>query len=139
MRWIKKNPLYVAWVIVLAGVLLSLYVSEIMQMEPCDLCWYQRLALFPLAIILGMANYKKDLSVIPYALPLVWIGGVIAVYQALVQFAPATLSGATCGRGDDCTTPVFTFLGFITFPVLSAMGFLAIGVLLVRAAKRGKI
>lgn len=58
--WIRKNNLYSAWVISLFGLFLSLFVGEILEVEPCNLCWYQRIALFPLTILLGIAAYKQD-------------------------------------------------------------------------------
>lgn len=136
MNWVKRNSLYLAWCLTLFGLLLSLFVSEIEQIEPCHLCWYQRIALFPLAIFLGMATYKNDLKMIPYAMPLVGIGAFIALYQAIGQKLPFLLSSATCGFADECATPVFTLFGFITFPFISAMGFVAIGVLLYFAQQK---
>jgi len=135
MNWIQKNALYFAWSLSLFGLLLSLFVSEIERIEPCHLCWYQRIALFPLVIFLGMATYKNDLKMIPYALPLVFIGGFIALYQAVGQKIPFLLSSATCGFADDCVIPVFTLFGFITFPFISFVGFAVIGGLLYMAQK----
>ena len=121
--WIRKNTLYTAWVVSLFGLLLSLFVGEILGVEPCNLCWYQRIALFPLTIILGIAAYKDDAEIVPYALPLASIGAAVALYQTIGQKLPYLFGSATCGYSEACAAPVFSLLGFITFPLLSAAGF----------------
>ncbi len=128
--WIRKNNLYSAWVISLFGLFLSLFVGEILDVEPCNLCWYQRIALFPLAILLGIAAYKDDQSIVPYALPLACIGAAVALYQTIGQKLPFLFGSATCGYAEECAAPVFSLFGFITFPLLSAAGFALISFLL---------
>lgn len=127
--------LFLAWLIALSGALISLYFGEILGIKPCPLCWYQRIALFPLAILLGMAVYKKDESIIPYGLTLATIGFIVAAYQALSQRFPFLDLEAICGKADDCASPIFTLFGFITMPILSATGFFLI-ILFLCFAKR---
>lgn len=119
-----KNSLYWGWVIALAGCGASLYYGELLMIEPCRMCWYQRIALFPLALILGIAAYRNDRSVIRYAYPMAAFGFAVALIQAVGIHFPSL---QICGK--ECAKPIFTFLG-ATFPDLSAIGFLAIGVLL---------
>jgi disulfide bond formation protein DsbB len=136
MKWVLKNTLYTAWVLCLFGMLMSLFISEVERIEPCHLCWYQRIALFPLVLLLGMATYKNNLAIVSYAMPLVVIGGLIAFYQTLGQKLPFLLSNATCGFADECVGSNLSLFGFISFPFISALGFTAIGLLLYVAKKK---
>lgn len=111
-----------AWVIALVGTLLSLFYSAILMEEPCTLCWYQRIALFPLSVQLGIAAYHKDFPFAKYAYPLCVFGFLIAVYQSILPLMPVPKS---CGTGGDCSEPMPLFLG-IPFPWLSALGFVLI-------------
>lgn len=130
MKAIFKNPLYLAWLISLIGLIASLFIGEVLHNTPCALCWYQRIALFPLAVLLGIGAYESDRKIFRYAFPFVVFGSLIAFYQTLIQWFPSLEIHAVCGYGHDCSTPVFALLGFITFPFLSFLGFLAIGILL---------
>ncbi len=127
MKWIEDNSLYFAWLISLSGLLISLFTGELLRIEPCHLCWYQRIALFPLSIILGMAVYRNEIKIVPYVLPLVAIGSLIALYQVIGQKFPFLFSASTCGLVDECANPVFKLFGFLTFPLLSFFGFILIG------------
>lgn len=78
------NPstrLYLAWVVALIATLGSLYLSEVRGYQPCILCWYQRIAMYPLALLLGIAALRDDLDTRRYAMPLAGIGLVISLIQ----------------------------------------------------------
>lgn len=75
--------LYLAWVVALVGLIGSLYLGEISGVQPCTYCWYQRVALYPLALLLGIACYRDDRGIVVYALPLALMGAVIALLQTL--------------------------------------------------------
>ncbi len=107
----------------------SLYYSEVADFAPCDLCWYQRIAMYPLAIILAIAAYRKDLGVRRYSYPLVVVGAVIALYQYVLQLRPGLESGF-CGVDASCTERYIWQFGFISFPFMSLVGFALIFVLL---------
>ena len=107
----------------------SLYYSEVAEFAPCDLCWYQRIAMYPLAIILGMAAYRKDVGIRRYAYPLVVIGAAIALYQYVLQLKPSLESGF-CGVDASCTERYIWQFGFISFPFMSLVGFAMIFTLL---------
>jgi disulfide bond formation protein DsbB len=121
----KKNLLYFCWLIVLLGCAVSLYYGEILMIEPCRMCWYQRMALFPLALLLGVGTYRNDRTVIRYAIPLCAFGMIVAVLQAIGIHFP---SFQICGR--ECAKPIFSLFGWITFPDLSAAGFALVGSIL---------
>ncbi len=132
---VRAYALYLAWLIALSGLLVSLYFGEVLHMEPCRLCWYQRIALFPLVLFLGIAAYKDDRQLGLYCLPLVLIGALFAFYQEITTHFPAFHSHLLCEHPDYCTIPIFSLFGFLSFPLLSALGFVAIGVLLVVGKK----
>lgn len=134
-HWIRNYALYLAWAVSVFGAVLSLYFGEILEIEPCNLCWYQRVFLFPLAILLGIGAYKDDRKIVPYALPLAAMGALVAIYHTAGQWIPELLREAVCGQGQDCRTPIFTLFGFINFPFLSAAGFILIFALLLLARK----
>lgn len=128
MSWLREHALYLAWIISLAGFALSLFFGEVLHLEPCRLCWYQRIALFPLVLFLGMAIYKNEPRLVVYSLPLVFLGAFLALYQTLTLYFPALQVEALCGQGH--CAPLFSLFGFLTFPLLSFLGFFAIGLFL---------
>ncbi|WP_348662636.1 disulfide bond formation protein B [Chlamydia vaughanii] len=128
IKLLRNYGLYFAWLICCTGTLTSIYYSYILNIEPCVLCYYQRICLFPLSIILGIATYRNDIFIKIYTLPLSLIGMAIAIYQICLQ----EISGMTidiCGRVS-CSTKLFIF-GFITIPMASALAFCAISCLLI--------
>ena len=72
MTFLQKYTLYFIWVFASLAVLVSLYFSVILHLEPCHLCWYQRIALFPSAILLGIATFRGDQKIIPYVVALLF-------------------------------------------------------------------
>jgi disulfide bond formation protein DsbB len=123
MKLLRKHALYFAWVIALVALLASLYYSEVLGMEPCRLCWYQRIGMFPLALFLGIAAYKNEKKIAHYSLPLVAFGGFFALYQSLMQLFPVLQNSPLCGHAAHCTLPG-------PAPFLSLLGFGAIAFLI---------
>jgi disulfide bond formation protein DsbB len=95
MKW----GIYFAWALALAGILASFYYSEIALVEPCRLCWYQRSALIPLVVQLGIAAYKADGKFALYAYPLCLIGGASALVQVLLPIFGTHLCGQEGCKG----------------------------------------
>ena len=112
----------------------SLYYSEVAEFAPCDLCWYQRITMYPLAIILAIAAYRKDAGIRLYTYPLTVIGAVLAVYQYALQLKPSLESGF-CGVDASCTERYIWQFGFISFPFMSLVGFAMIFTLLYIAGR----
>ncbi len=131
----SKYFLYLAWFISLSGMLGSLFFSEILKFPPCVLCWYQRIALYPLVAIFPVGILRKDSGVDFYARPFVFIGFLIALYHNLLYYGiiPETLS--PCEVGVSCLTKYVEYFGFITIPLLSLGAFIALGVILVAYRK----
>lgn len=130
MKFIKENLLQFALLIAIVSTLGSLYFSEILSLTPCILCWYQRICMYPLIIILSVGIWKKDKNVWYYALPLSIIGLLIAVYHNLLYYNIIPESVAPCTLGISCTTRQIELLGFITIPFMSLCAFIAITLLI---------
>jgi disulfide bond formation protein DsbB len=131
----KQYALYFAWVISLVGLGISFYYGEILRFEPCRLCWYQRMSLFPLALLLGIAVFRNDRKFILYALVLAGIGELFALYQLFEHYFPSLHSQVMCGASVNCGESFVEVFHVAAFPVLSAVGFAVIGLLLWAAKK----
>lgn len=129
-RWVSAYGAYAAWAIALVGMLGSLYFSEIAGYTPCVLCWYQRIAMYPLIVVIGIGILRRDRGVWAYALPLSVIGGAIALYQNLLVWHVITEKLAPCQLGVSCITQPVTILHFVTIPLLSLTAFVLITVLM---------
>jgi disulfide bond formation protein DsbB len=134
MKLLQRWGLYFAWLIVLISVLGSLYWSTILKIEPCTLCWYQRIFLFPLGILLGIAAYRRDSLIIPYALSLSVTGGIFAAYHVLLQ--KKHLFPHFCSSGVKCTEEHFLVFGIFSPAMLSFFTFLLISTLLFFSRKK---
>jgi disulfide bond formation protein DsbB len=142
MRKLLDNfGLYLAWLVAVTATAGSLYFSEVRAFVPCSLCWYQRIFMYPLVLILGLASFRQDKKIIPYVLPLSIVGGLIALWHVLEENIPS-LSLPVCNVGVPCTLKYVNYLGFITIPVMSLTAFTLItlilfGVLKSRLVTRG--
>lgn len=134
MSFIKRNLLYFAFLVALVSMAGSLYFQYGQGYPPCVLCWYQRIFMYPLVFILGVAILKRDRNVASYVLPLGIIGGLIAVYHNLLYYKLIPESQAPCEAGVSCTTKFIEWFGFVTIPSLSLASFaiIAIAVLVYR-------
>ena len=134
---VQDNALYLAWLIALIGFCLSIFYGEFLRNPPCPLCWYQRIALFPLVILLGIAAYRKEYMIVPYVLPLVFFGAFVSLFHLLQPYIPALQKASVCNSGVQCSHASFTFFGLNGLPLLSAIGFFLIACLLLMAKKKG--
>ena len=107
----------------------SLYLSEVVHLSPCTLCWYQRIAMYPLAVILVIAAIRRDTAVRIYAVALAGIGGLIAAYHYLIQWFP-DLEGTSCTTSVPCTGVWFREFGFISIPYLALSTFALVLILM---------
>lgn len=137
-RFFDKYALYIAFTQAWAAVIGSLYFSEVAGLRPCLLCWYQRIFMFPLALILAVAIWRKDRQVYYYVLPMTVLGSLVAFYQYLLQMTPlATFTPASCNAFESCNKIDFIFLGFVTIPFLSFTAFMVISAMMVVLLKSG--
>ena len=107
----------------------SLYLSETVGLVPCSLCWYQRIAMYPLVVLLGSAAVRRDIGVWRYGLPLSVIGLAISIYHVTIQWKP-TLDIGTCATGAPCTGRYLSVFGFISIPTMAGSVFLALAALM---------
>ena len=107
----------------------SLYVSEVGHLEPCTLCWYQRIAMYPLVVILAIGAARRERAAAWYGGALAGIGALIAAYHVALEWIPSLDSGA-CDASTPCTLVWFRVFGFISLPTLALTAFLLILTLL---------
>lgn len=119
------QPLLVpsAAIVALVATFGSLYMSEVALFEPCLLCWYQRIAMYPLAVILGIAAFRQDTAIRVYAMPIAAIGLAISVYHYLIQAFPALDSGS-CSVDVPCAARYLELFGFVSIPFMAGAAFL---------------
>lgn len=134
-----REIIALACAIASTGALGSLYLSEIVHLAPCNLCWYQRIAMYPLAPILGIGALRMDSGVWRYALPLSLGGMVVSAYHVMIQWRP-DLDLGTCAIGVPCSGRYVAVFGFVSIPTLAGAAFLTItgALLLVRAIERSE-
>ena len=135
MSW---NLIFASWVISLVSTAGSLFFSEVMMYPPCILCWYQRICMYPLVLILGAGLFSSEKEVFRFAFPLSLTGLLIAVYHNLLYYHVLPESIAPCRSGVSCTTAQVEWLGFITIPLLSLTAFVLINLLLIIARRSSR-
>lgn len=139
LNFTARHALLLAWLVSCAATALSLVYSELIGYEPCVLCWYQRIFIYPQVILLGLAWWRQDDHIIDYSLLLALIGAVIALYHTYIGYGGTPL--LSCGA-DELSNPcakryVFEF-GYVTIPLMSLTSFLLVlGILGVRKFYRG--
>lgn len=107
----------------------SLYFSEGAHFLPCKLCWYQRVAMYPLVPMLAVALATRDTTVRRYGLPLAIIGAAISTYHVLLERFPSLEAGA-CDPNNPCSLIWVERFGYITIPTMALSAFALIAVLL---------
>lgn len=128
---IAPQGVLLAWIVALVTTTGSLYYSEHAGFVPCELCWYQRIVMYPLVIVLGVASLRRDRKVWMTALPFVVLGAPLSLYHWLVERVPAFAESSSCSITVPCTAPWFEKLGFVTLAWMAMSSFLLIGVLMV--------
>jgi len=123
---LNDNLLYVAWIIALTATVGSLFFSEVMDLPPCVLCWYQRIAMYPLVLIIGVGIVTRDRRMKNYALPICLVGLAVAVYHNLLYYGLIPESITPCTQGISCTSVQLEWLGFITIPLMSLTAFVSV-------------
>ncbi len=113
----------------------SLYLSEIAKFPPCELCWYQRICMYPNVALFAVAWWRRDRDVRFYVLPLVVVGAVIATYHYLLERFPDTVS-SSCSTDIPCETVWVWKFHFLSIPGMAWIGFLLLGTLAVLARPR---
>ena len=139
--------LYLAWLAAILATLGSLYFSEVRGFIPCILCWFQRICMYPLVIVLGVAAYRTDWGARAYALPLALIGWLIAAYHNAENFGwLPSLKACSTNPAEGCGVhwPIFgagneQISNIISIPVLSFVAFTVILLLLLWPVRRPRL
>ena len=129
---------FAAWFVAAASTLGALFFSEVMELPPCTLCWYQRIAMFPLVILLPMGLFPFDPRIARYALPLVLAGWGVSVFQVLLVAGVIPEAIRPCTKGVPCSEVQIEWLGFVNIPLLSFLAFTTMAALLAAAHLRSK-
>jgi disulfide bond formation protein DsbB len=107
----------------------SLWLSEVCGLPPCRMCWFQRICMYPLTVVLGIGAMRRDRGVWWYALPLSIVGTGLAVYHYLLERIPSLEGGSGCEALNPCNIIWFERFGFATIPFMALTGFVTVAVL----------
>jgi disulfide bond formation protein DsbB len=123
-KYFSENALIFSFIVALGAMLGSLFYSEVVGYEPCILCWYQRIFMYPEVVILGTALFKKDSGAIIYSLILSVIGALLAGYHYLLQLGlVSALPCSAVGYSVSCSKMFILQFGYITLPLMSLTAF----------------
>jgi disulfide bond formation protein DsbB len=128
--------LFFCWLVVSVSITASVFFSYVMDFAPCVLCWYQRICLFPLLLILAVGLFPLDRGVVKYAIPLAITGWLTAFYHTLLYSGIIPERIQPCGQGVSCTEEYIKLFGFLTIPMLSLLSFTTIIALLLIFKRR---
>jgi disulfide bond formation protein DsbB len=129
---------FACWAIAALSTLGALFFSEIMNLPPCVLCWYQRVFMFPLALILPFGLFPFDARVVRFTLPLAVAGWLVSAFQVLLVAGWIPEGIKPCMQGVPCSEVQIEWLGFVNIPLLSFIAFTTMNALLVAAHFRSK-
>ncbi|MGH9084005.1 MAG: disulfide bond formation protein B [Acidimicrobiales bacterium] len=129
VRAVGDQALGLAFVVAAVAMAGSLYFSEVADFPPCRLCWYQRICMYPLVPLLGLAAWRRDAGIRPYAAVLAGIGAVISTYHVVLERYP-TLESSVCEPTNPCTLIWVRRFGYLTIPTMALSGFAVILTLL---------
>lgn len=135
LSFFSKNAIAFAFSIALGATIISLFYSDIMGYEPCKLCWFQRIFMYPQVILLGIALWKKDRNIADYSIALAVMGAVLAGFQYYLQVSGSSL--LPCSIVDysaSCAQRFVIQFGYITIPMMSLTAFVLI-ILLIAVQK----
>lgn len=133
---VGRAGLWLAFAIALVSTLGSLYLSEVAHFVPCRLCWFQRIAMYPLSLLLGIAAVRRDAAIRVYAIPLAAVGAAISVLHILVERFPSLEGATSCDPANPCSLKWVEQLGYVTIPTMALSGFLAIITILALLPRR---
>lgn len=122
-RDVGRGAVPLAWLVATVTTLGSLYYSEIADFVPCKLCWYQRICMYPLVLILGIAALRHDRTVRFYVLPLAVVGAVVSIYHSWIQAYPPAGGTSFCTLDAPCTERYVWELGFVSLPLMALSAF----------------
>lgn len=133
IAWVTPHTLWGAFALSLFASAMTLVYSDYLGIEPCSLCWWQRIFLYPQVVLLGMAAWKKNAYIAEYSIILSFFGAGVALYQHFLQMFPDSLPCPSTGVS--CAQRFLFEFGFVTYPLMAFALFalLMAGMLIVRA------
>ena len=134
VQTVAPSALTLAFVVAAVSMAGSLYFSEVAHFVPCRLCWYQRIAMYPLVPVLGLAALRRDANIRIYGIALAGIGAVLSSYHVVLERYPSLESGV-CDPTNPCTLIWIRRFGYLTIPTMALSAFAAIVVLLLTAGR----
>ena len=134
-NFIKKSALYVVFAVSLLSTLGSFYFSEILGWALCSLCWYQRVLVISLVLILAVGIIFRDTKCYRYILPVSVLGTLVALFHNLLYWGVIPESAVPCANGISCTAANLAIAGFVTIPFLSLIAFALITTLVLMYKK----
>lgn len=128
--------LFAAWMVALLATAGSLFFSYVMEFAPCVLCWYQRIFLFPLVVVLARGLFPFDRGAVRYGLPLAILGWIVSAYHNLVYAGVVPESLQPCAKGVSCTEEYISLFGLLSIPALSLIAFTTLAGILIALQRR---
>lgn len=125
----NQVALWAAWLVAAVATAGSLIYSEVIHFVPCRLCWFQRIAMYPMAAVLAVGAIRKDAAARLYALPLALTGLAISIWHNFIQLVPSAEGGA-CSTTVPCSAKYVNVFDFVSIPFMAGAGFTLIAVLL---------
>ena len=132
-REVAPNALALAAAVALVSTLGSLYLSEVAHFPPCRMCWFQRIAMYPLVVILGVAAVRRDLGARTSASILAGLGSCASIYHLLLERFPSLEASSSCDPANPCSIKWVDRFGYLTIPGMALSGFALVLVLLAAA------
>ena len=127
---------FASWLVAASSTLGALFFSEVMGLPPCVLCWYQRIFMFPLALLLPIGLFPYDPRIVRYGLAMSVAGGAIALFHVLLTWGLIPENIKPCAQGVPCSVNQIEWFGFVSIPLLSLACFSMITALLIAARNR---
>lgn len=125
-RAVAESAPWLAFVVAATATAGSLYFSEVAHFLPCRLCWFQRVAMYPLSVVLLVGAIRRDPGLRWYVGPIALVGAGVAAYHTLLEWKPELDTGACEVFGPSCTDIWFKEFGFLTLASMALIGFLTI-------------
>ena len=125
--FLAKKGFILAFIVALVSMCGSLYYSDVLGYEPCKMCWYQRICMYPEVLLLGLALYRRDTAIYFYARALAIAGGFLALNHYILQMTGSSiLPCSAVGYSVSCSKVFVMNLGYITIPLMALSGFVLI-------------
>lgn len=118
LSFFKKYTFLFGFLAGLGAVILSLFYSEIIGFPACELCWVQRIFLYPQLVLFGLALLKKDKSIVDYSLTFAIIGSLVSIYHIYIENGGSSLGEGCSANEVSCAVRYIFEFGYITIPVM---------------------